>query len=185
MKSQSALLLAGLLLLTVAGCSSTGSSTQPAAVEDVTTPGAITPGQPAEPSALGLDSSVVGGDLGPDVEPNTPLGQRVIYFAHDQATVQAQYRPIIEAHARYLRERPRLIVTLQGHTDPQGSREYNIALGERRGEAVRRLMQLQGAGPAQLSVVSYGEERPAVEGDGEAAWSKDRRVLIVYTGERP
>ena len=78
-----------------------------------------------------------------------------------------------------------LIVALEGHTDPRGSREYNIALGEQRGEAVRRSMQLQGVAPQQLEVISYGEERLAREGDGETAWREDRRVVIIYSGERP
>ena len=109
----------------------------------------------------------------------------MIYFDYDQASVLPQYRPVVDAHAGYLRENQRLIVTLEGHTDPRGSREYNIALGERRGESVRRSMQLQGVEPQQLEVISYGEERLAREGDSESAWRDDRRVVIVYSGERP
>lgn len=175
------------LSVTIGACSSTGSSTgTPAEVEDVSAGSeATTPSSAAETSALGSDSGVSGGDLGPRAEPGTPLAQRVIYFDYDQATVLPQYRPVVDAHADYLRDNQRLIVTLEGHTDPRGSREYNIALGERRGESVRRIMQLQGVEPQQLEVISYGEERLAREGNTESAWREDRRVVIVYSGERP
>ena len=187
MKRLAGLLLAGFLAATISGCSSTGSRTTPAEVDDATVTGVGVPGEAAgaETSALGGDSGMSGGDLGPKAPPGTPLAQRVIYFDYDQATVQLQYREVVDAHAEYLRDHDRLIVTLEGHTDPRGSREYNIALGERRGEAVRRSMRLQGVVPQQLEVISYGEERLAREGDDEAAWRDDRRVVIIYSGERP
>lgn len=173
------------LIVVVSGCASTprGTST-PAAVEDVS--GAETPTEVAgaETSVLQGEASLSGGDLGPKAAPGTPLAQRVIYFEYDQATLQPQYRPLVDAHAEYLRDHSRLIVTLEGHTDPRGTREYNIALGERRAETVRRIMQLQGVEPQQLEVISYGEERLAREGETETAWREDRRVVIVYSGER-
>lgn len=187
MKRLTGALAAVAMLVVAGGCSSTGSSSgSPAAVEDADgsgSSGGVSPG--AETSALGDGSGVSGSDLGPRAEPGTPLAQRVIYFDYDQSTVLPQYRPVVDAHAGYLRDNRRLIVTLEGHTDPRGSREYNIALGERRGESVRRIMQLQGVEPQQLEVISYGEERLAREGNTESAWREDRRVVIVYSGERP
>jgi len=87
---------------------------------------------------------------------------------------------VVAAHAKYLAGHPGTRVRLEGHTDERGSREYNIGLGERRAQSVRRALLLQGAADAQISTVSYGEERPAAPGHDEAAWAKNRRVEIVY-----
>ena len=85
-------------------------------------------------------------------------------------------------HANYLRENPTATITLEGHGDERGSREYNIGLGERRAQAVRQIMELSGVGANQLTTVSYGEEKPAVDGHDESAWSQNRRVELVYPG---
>lgn len=107
------------------------------------------------------------------------LGQRVIYFDFDSYEIQPQYRDLITAHARNLAAGSTVRVRLEGHTDERGSREYNIGLGERRAQAVRRALMLQGGGDGQLVTVSYGEERPAQGGSDESAWSRNRRVEIV------
>ena len=91
-------------------------------------------------------------------------------------------RPIIEAHAGYLAAHPNARVILEGHTDERGSREYNLALGERRSIAVRQMMTVLGVSPDQIQVVSYGEEKPAAEGHDEEAWRLNRRVEITYPG---
>jgi len=108
------------------------------------------------------------------------LAQRVIYFDFDNADIRAEYRDVIAAHAQYLATSPTMKVRLEGHADERGSREYNIGLGERRAQAVRRALMLQGTGDGQLVTVSYGEERPAVTGSDEGAWAKNRRVELVY-----
>lgn len=108
------------------------------------------------------------------------LAQRIIYFAFDSSDISAEGTALVAAHAHYLVAHPNLHVRLEGNTDERGSREYNIGLGERRAQAVRRSMLLQGVTETQLSTVSYGAERPAVEGHDEAAWSKNRRVMINY-----
>ena len=108
------------------------------------------------------------------------LAQRVIYFDFDNADIRAEYRDVVAAHAAYLATSPNMKVRLEGHADERGSREYNIGLGERRAQAVRRALMLQGTGDGQLVTVSYGEERPAVTGSDEAAWAKNRRVELVY-----
>ncbi|CAK0750441.1 Peptidoglycan-associated protein [Gammaproteobacteria bacterium] len=112
-------------------------------------------------------------------DPATLLSKRVIYFDYDNTDVSLEYQPIISAHAGYLAKNPKITVILEGHTDERGSREYNLALGERRAQIVRQFMQLNVA-PNQLEVVSYGEERPASIGHEEAAWRLNRRVEIVY-----
>jgi peptidoglycan-associated lipoprotein len=104
----------------------------------------------------------------------------VIYFDFDRSDIRPEFASLINAHARHLAGAAGTRVRLEGHTDERGSREYNIALGERRAQAVRRALMLQGAGDSQLTTVSYGEERPAAEGSDEAAYERNRRVEIVY-----
>src|ERR1043166_2366768 len=108
------------------------------------------------------------------------LAKRVIYFDFDSSEIKGEGRDIVAAHAKYLSKNTNLKVRLEGHTDERGSREYNIGLGERRAQSVRRALLLQGAAEGQISTVGYGEERPAVAGSDEAAWAKNRRVEIVY-----
>ena len=108
------------------------------------------------------------------------LAKRIIYFDFDSSEIKGEGPGIVAAHARYLAANPTVRVRLEGHTDERGSREYNIGLGERRAQAVRRALLLQGATETQLSTVSYGAERPAAAGSNEAAWAQNRRVEIVY-----
>ena len=113
------------------------------------------------------------------------LAKRTVYFDFDSSEIKGEGTDIVAAHAKYLATNPATRVRLEGHTDERGSREYNIGLGERRAQAVRRALLLQGAADAQISTVSYGEERPAVPGHDEAAWAKNRRVEIVYLAAGP
>jgi len=106
----------------------------------------------------------------------------VVYFDFDSSEIKPEYNDLIAAQARRLVAHPTLRVRLEGHTDERGSREYNIALGERRAQAVRRALLLQGVSDSQVTTVSYGEERPAVEGTTEAAYAKNRRVVFVDAG---
>jgi len=104
----------------------------------------------------------------------------VIYFDYDKSDIRSEYNSVIAAHAKYLSSGANLKVRLEGNTDERGSREYNIGLGERRAQAVRRALMLQGVSENQITTLSYGEERPAVDGHDEAAYSKNRRVEISY-----
>jgi peptidoglycan-associated lipoprotein len=113
------------------------------------------------------------------------LAVRVVYFDFDSAEIKGQGTDVVAAHAKYLASHSSARVRLEGHTDERGSREYNIGLGERRAQSVRRALLLQGAADAQISTVSYGEERPAVPGHDETAWAKNRRVEIVYLTQSP
>jgi len=108
------------------------------------------------------------------------LATKVVYFDFDSSEIKGTGTDVVAAHAKYLAGHPNMRVRLEGHTDERGSREYNIGLGERRAQSVRRALLLQGAADAQISTVSYGEERPAAPGHDEAAWAKNRRVEIVY-----
>ena len=129
----------------------------------------------------GADAATEGGFEGHPLDnPDSALGARTIYFEFDSSDVPESERATIEAHARYLSEHAGALLTLEGHADERGSREYNIALGERRAEAVRKLMTLLGAADPQIRTISYGEERPAADGHDESAWGLNRRVEIVY-----
>ncbi len=165
------LVYAFLFSLLVTGCSSTGDVAEDTvAVED----------QSATTEGVGdyKDSGIQ--SLGS--EPGEALSHRVIYFAYDSYDVSEQDRALITAHANYLTSNPGVSVRLEGHADERGSREYNIALGDRRNGSVKRMLELQGVSAGQMTVVSYGEENPAVEGHDESAWSLNRRVELVYAG---
>ena len=104
----------------------------------------------------------------------------IIYFDFDQATIKAEYRTALNGHAAYLSQNPSAKIVLEGHADERGTREYNIALGERRGNAVSRYLVVQGVSVDAIEVVSFGEERPVNEGHDSASWSENRRVEIRY-----
>lgn len=114
-------------------------------------------------------------------DPNSPLSQRRVYFGLDRYDVGEEYRSLVEAHAGYLRSSPSAAVTLEGHTDERGSREYNIALGERRAESVKQIMLAVGASARQITSVSFGEEKPLQDCHDEGCWWQNRRVEIIYT----
>ena len=132
----------------------------------------------------GANAANAGGGANPDDEAGGPQGglliKRIVYFDFDSSEIKGEGTDIVAAHAKYLAGHANTRVRLEGHTDERGSREYNVGLGERRAQAVRRALLLQGASDPQISTVSYGEERPAVPGHDEAAWAKNRRVEIVY-----
>lgn len=103
-----------------------------------------------------------------------------VYFDYDKADIKSEYVAVVAAHAKFLNGNANRKARLEGHTDERGSREYNIGLGERRAQAVRRALMLQGVSETQIATISYGEERPAAAGSDEAAYSKNRRVEISY-----
>ena len=107
---------------------------------------------------------------------------KVVYFDYDRDDIKPEYRELITAHAQFLRDNPQSRVKLGGHADERGSREYNLALSERRAKAVLNQLMLAGVPEAQLSTAAFGEEYPALDGHNEAAWSKNRRVEFEYQG---
>lgn len=122
--------------------------------------------------------------LGPEFsDPSNPLSKRTIYFTLDSFQIDQEYTSIIAAHSQYLLANPSQHITLEGHGDERGSREYNIALGEQRAKSVAKIMKIQGVQPGQIGIVSYGEEKPAAMGGDESAWSLNRRVEINYQGK--
>lgn len=115
--------------------------------------------------------------------PNSILAQRVIYFDLDSSSIRPEFQNALNAHSALLAAYPNLRVRLEGHADERGSRDYNVALSERRGYSVLDYMQIKGANTSQMEVIGYGEEIPAEFGHNESAWSKNRRVEIKYAGE--
>ncbi|GED22455.1 peptidoglycan-associated lipoprotein Pal [Halomonas halmophila] len=105
---------------------------------------------------------------------------RTIYFAYDSDSIRPEFQSVLNAHASFLRNNSSASVVLQGHTDERGTREYNLALGERRAGAVEEFLSVQGVSPSQVEVVSYGEERPAARGSNERAYAQNRRVVFAY-----
>jgi peptidoglycan-associated lipoprotein len=113
-------------------------------------------------------------------DPNNPLSRSTIYFVYDSSEVQPDFITVINAHARYLVAHPNQKLTLEGHADERGSPEYNIALGDQRAKAVAALMKAQGVSDSQMNLVSYGEEKPAVMGNDESSYERNRRVELSY-----
>lgn len=121
--------------------------------------------------------------LSPLRDPNNILSQRSVYYEYDSYTIKSEYRELVLAHARYLRDNGDAKVLLQGNTDERGSREYNLALGQKRANSVKNAMLLSGARDNQIEAVSLGEEKPRATGHGESAWAENRRADILYQGE--
>jgi len=168
-------------LLLAAGCQTTPEDQAAAGVEDRSKPGAGKPGaqvQPVErPKVAAVDPASALKD------PASILFKRSIYYDYDKFDVRDEYRGLVEAHAKYLRENPKARMLIQGNTDERGSREYNVSLGQRRSEGVKRMLILLGAREDQIESVSLGEEKPQADGQNEGSWSKNRRSDILYSGE--
>lgn len=116
-----------------------------------------------------------------DLDRDPCLVKRVVYFDFDKSDIKSEFASILACHAKYLTDRPSARITLEGHADERGSREYNLGLGERRGNAVNGALLSNGGSASQLTVVSYGEERPTCTDSSEGCWGQNRRVEIVYT----
>jgi peptidoglycan-associated lipoprotein len=113
-------------------------------------------------------------------DPKSPLFEKSVYFGFDEYTVQTKYQKMLSAHASYLKANPKQKIIIQGNTDDRGTAEYNLALGQRRSDAVRKSLNLMGVSDGQMEAVSFGKEKPKAEGDNEAAWAENRRADIVY-----
>lgn len=152
-----------------------------AAVEERSTTGTSTG---AQTNGTGGETQAVPGSRMSEpnllTDPDSLLSERIIYFDYDSAEVRDDDLSIIEAHARYLLRTPSAGILFEGHADERGSREYNVALGERRALAVTQIMQLLGVPSAQIRTVSYGEERPAIDGADDSSLQQNRRVELAY-----
>ena len=171
-----------------AGCQSTPEDQTAAGVEDRSKPGAGKPGataQPVErPKVAAVDVTSGRKDAASALkDPASILSKRSIFFEYDKFEVRDEYRSLVEAHARYLRDNPNAKMLIQGNADDRGSREYNVGLGQRRSDNVKKMLMLLGAKEAQIESVSLGEEKPQCSDQNEGCWSKNRRGDILYSGE--
>ena len=173
----------GLIVVTLAGCTSTPTTEAP--VEDKSAAGGVTPGTSGAQTGGAAGGGVSGSAMGanPLRDPNNILSKRSIYFDFDSFVVKDEYRPLVEAHARFLQQNRSARMTVQGNTDERGSREYNIALAQKRADSVKRMMLLLGATESQIETVSFGKEKPKNPGHDESAWAENRRDDVLYAGE--
>lgn len=171
MNATTRLLFTALLCTAAVACTKKVKETPPS--EPAPTPTPVTEPAPA-PSGLYTPE---------DLDTDACLRQRVIYFDFDQDVLRPEFQAAMACHAKYLRDRPSARITLEGHADERGSREYNLGLGERRGNSVSSALQANGGSASQLTVVSYGEERPTCTESNEDCWQRNRRVEIIYTAK--
>ena len=170
-------------LLMAAGCSTTPEEQAAASVEDRTRV-AASPGSAVAVQRPEMPSVDVSRPLAKaPAAPTGTLAKRTIFFAYDQFDIADEYRPVLETHARHLRANPSARMLIQGNADERGSREYNLALGQKRAESVKKILVLFGAAESQIESVSLGEEKPICRDHQENCWSKNRRGDILYGGE--
>lgn len=136
---------------------------------------------PSTQGTQGQQSGVAKTD--PLKDPASPLSKRVVYFDYDKDSVKAEYTALVQAHATYLSQNRNRKIRLEGHADERGSREYNMALGQRRSDAVRKATAVLGVGNERIETLSFGEDKPRSTGHDEVSWAQNRRVEIVYDGE--
>ena len=184
------IVVAAFVALFIAGC-----ATEPSQPEAPIDDRSATPGATSRPGAstAGAGTGGVTGSPGPGTgtaaardplrDPGSVLSKRSVFFDFDSFAVKDEFKPLVEAHARYLAGNRQARSTIQGNTDERGSREYNIALGQRRADAIKRMMTLLGAQDGQIETVSFGKEKPRNPGHDEAAWAQNRRGDILYSGE--
>jgi len=189
-KNPITVLAAALLLGLLAACSSTPVPEQSAAAVEERTPGSTAPAKPPSPPPPS-SSATTKPVPPPQVIPANPLkdpanilSKRSIYYDLDSDAVKEEFRPLVQAHAKYLVENRNAKMLIQGNCDDRGSREYNIALGQRRADGVKRMLLLMGATEAQVESVSMGEEKPRCTADqGDACMAENRRSDVLYGGE--
>jgi peptidoglycan-associated lipoprotein len=169
--------LAILLALGLAACSSTPTNDAP------TPPIETRPGPSDTQTGVVTPPNTGSSGLSALKDPKNILSKRSVYFEYDKYEIQPAYQPLVEAHAKFLGAQPQMKVLIQGNADERGSSEYNLALGQKRAEAVKKALALLGARDAQLEAVSLGKEKPRALGHDEAAWAENRRSDILYSGE--
>jgi peptidoglycan-associated lipoprotein len=173
-------LIAASLALLFTACSTTPEGTPAGA--DAQQPGATTPA--AQPQGLGGSQAASGALKSAKPDPNTLLSKRSIYYDYGMFEIKDEYRGIVETHAKYLRENPQLKMVVEGNADERGSREYNVGLGQRRADGLKKTLLLLGAKETQIESVSLGEEKPVCTEHAEDCWWKNRRGDLRYAGEK-
>ena len=173
------LIIPALLALLIAACSSTPDGPEQGGAPVETRGGAASSNVPTV-TAGGIDSRKLPPEL---TDPRNILSKRSIYFDYDKYDVKPEYKDLVTAHAKFLANNRQFKMLIQGNTDDRGSREYNLALGQKRADAIKKMLNLLGAREEQVESVSLGEEKPKNEGQNEAAWAENRRGDMLYNGE--
>lgn len=167
------------IAIAMAGCASTEGRR-----DDTVQPQQPVPDKVPPVAAAAPQSKVNAADgLGPVRDPKNPLSKRSVYFDYDNHDIKPEYATLLELHGKFLAARQGIKVMVQGSADERGSHEYNLALGQKRAEAVRRALVLHGVRDGQIETISFGEEKPRALGHDESAWSQNRRADIAYPGE--
>jgi len=175
-------LFATLIAIALGGCQTTPTTDENAApVEDKSATASQSGASTSGTTGSGVSGS--SSSSNPLRDPNNILSKRSVYFDFDSYVVRDEFKPLVEAHARYLQSNRNARMTIQGNADERGSHEYNLALGQRRADAVKRMMTLIGATDGQVETVSFGKEKPRNSGHDEVAWAENRRDDMVYAGE--
>ena len=167
-------------------CATTSEDQKPAPTESATGKPSSTTTQPVKPSTVTPVEAGKPSATSPFAvlkDPNNILSKRSVYFDYDKFDVKDEYRKLVEAHAKFLRENPSAKMLIQGNADERGSREYNVGLGQRRSDSVKKLLTLLGAREDQIESVSLGEEKPVCTAATEECWAKNRRGDMLYNGE--
>jgi peptidoglycan-associated lipoprotein len=169
-----------LTLAALAACTSVDLK-EPAKIESRDGSGAAGTGSAMDPNAsVSGVAPVVVQESDPLNDPASPLAKRSVYFQYDSFVVQQEFQPVVEAHARYLAANKNKKVVIEGNTDERGGREYNLALGQKRADAVRRALATLGVDDAQMEAISFGEEKPRAIGTDEASLGENRRADLSY-----
>lgn len=176
MKNRMLSICIPLALALAGGCASQSQNEEGTAAKS----GTANSSSSASTSGTRSDRVTGGGSRGSAASASGKPGERSVFFEYDKSALTAQDRNLVEAHARYLREHPELKVRVEGNADERGSKEYNLALGQRRAESVTKAMRLLGVSDQRVEAVSYGEEKPRSQGHDEQAWAQNRRSDIQY-----
>jgi len=171
-----AILIASSFALLLGACASQQSaeSPQPAPAPQSSAPAPAPQAQPVEQPAMAMN---------PLHDPNSILAKRSVYFDFDKSNIKPEFNPLVEAHAGYMTGHASATIRIEGNCDERGSREYNLALGQRRADSLRKAMVLLGVSDQRIETVSWGKEKPRAPGHNEAAWAQNRRDDIIYTHE--
>jgi len=179
------ILLSAVVVSVLAGCAGKDVKEEGAPVEDrkpeVITAPPPTKTAPPPPVVKQIESKPLAAN--PLKDPGSILSKRTVFFDYDSTVVKDEFKPTVSAHAKFLTDNRGRKMVIQGNTDERGSREYNLALGQRRADSVKKMLMLLGATDGQIETVSFGEEKPRAAGSDESSWSQNRRADIVYDGE--
>lgn len=172
------------MFLLLVGCSTTTEQAEEAPAAEVP-PSPAPEAAPADDAGAGdaqaMEPAQEQEPVDPFEDPNNLLSKRTVYFDFDSSVINDDAMAVVKAHADHMVANAGAMMTVEGHCDERGTREYNIALGERRADAVRRVLIANGVSSGQINVISYGEERPAAMGHNESAWGQNRRGELMYT----